>query len=45
VKQVSADIRAAAPGTDAVEVMKTCGAKWQALSADQKAAWNDKAKQ
>lgn len=37
VKQASSDIRAAAPGTDAVEVMKLCGAKWQALSADQKA--------
>jgi hypothetical protein len=45
VKSASADIRAATPGINAVEVMKTCGANWQALSAAQKQDWNSKAKQ
>jgi hypothetical protein len=30
---------------NAVDVMRVCGSKWQALSADQKQAWNTKAKQ
>jgi hypothetical protein len=45
VKSASADIRAATPGINAVEVMKACGASWQALSAEQKDVWNSKAKQ
>ncbi len=45
VKQVSADIRAATPGLNAVSVMKECGAKWQALSVQQKDEWNSKSKQ
>jgi hypothetical protein len=45
VKQVSADIRAATPGLNAVSVMKECGAKWQALSVQQKEEWNNKSKQ
>ena len=44
VKQSSADIRAATPGMNAVEVMKACGAKWQSLSPDMKLQWNSKAK-
>jgi hypothetical protein len=45
VKEVSSEIRAATPNTNAIEVMKTCGAKWSALSPQQKQEWNAKAKQ
>lgn len=38
-------IKAASPGMNAVDALKASAAKWQSLSADQKAEWNNKCKQ
>ena len=45
IKATSPIVKAASPGVRSIEVMKTTAAKWMALSAEEKAVWNNKSKQ
>ncbi len=46
IKATSPIVKAASPpGVHSIDVMKTTAAKWMALSAEEKAVWNNKSKQ